>query len=270
MMEEQGDYICGLPLVEFKKRGFRSYFSMPMGTYGGLLCRNWSEAKAVKFLEELQTTLRTVTALGIQIVDFEMSHAFLKRLGFKALEATTHIVGLDEVNTQNLLNKRGYQQAIKKGLVVRKIATEADLKHCYQMYLQTCRRHKSRPKYPESFYQNLFEEGKNSEWLLWWLAEFEGKIVGYQINFNYRNLLIMWDAGFDSDGLNLRASDYLMGESLKWCRENRVTDYNLGGSPPGAEGLIHFKEQWGGKVKQYFVYEKTLLFGKLSDFLRGR
>jgi predicted N-acyltransferase len=235
-----------------------------------LLSNNWSEAEAEKLLDEIPVFLTKPTTLKFQVVDFENSLSLLKQKGFVALQASTHIVNLQKANMEEFLSKRGYQQAIKRGPRVRKISTESDLKQGYEIYLQACRRHWSKPKYPERFYQDLFEEGKNSDWLIWWLAEFKGKIVGYQINFNYRNQLIMWDAGFNSDGLNLRASDYLMGESLKWCRENKIAEYNLGGSPASAEGLIHFKEQWGGNVKQYFVYEKTFLFGKLSDFLRGR
>lgn len=243
---------------------------MPLGTYGGLLGRNWSEAEAEKLLAGVPAILTKPTTLRFQIVDFENNLSILKQKGFAALQATAHIINLQKVNLEELLNKRGYQQASKKALTARKISTDSDLNQCYEIYLLACRRHRSKPKYPDEFYRNLFADGMSSDWLLWWVAEFEDKIVGYQINFNYRNQLIMWDAGFEPDNLNLRASDYLMGESLKWCKKNKIANYNLGGSPVSAEGLVHFKEQWGGKIKQYYTYEKTFLFGQLSDLLRGR
>jgi hypothetical protein len=61
-----------------------------------------------------------------------------------------------------------------------------------------------------------------------------------------------------------------MGQSLVWCQQHQKCLYNLGGSPKGAEGLVHFKEQWGGKEKKYYIYEKTFPLGKLVNLVRGR
>lgn len=268
-VEEQGsDYIIGLPLMEIRKKRLDSFFSMPMGTYGGPVSPEFSERSQEEFILKIVSQAKSLRTVRFQIVDLQQRLEFLRRHGFTPKLVSTHLTDVNDVDLKGFLEKRGFQQAEKKGVGARKIKKESEVQLCYDLYLKTCDRHKSLPKYSQLFYLNIFHFGKDSDWLLWWVAEIEGRIIGYQINFLFKDQLCMWDAASEPESLSWRPNDYLMGQSLKWCQEHKVITYNLGGSPIEAEGLVHFKEQWGGQEKNYSVYEKTFLLGRLVDLFR--
>jgi CelD/BcsL family acetyltransferase involved in cellulose biosynthesis len=268
--QNNSEYLMGLPLIRIRKKKLDSYFSMPMGSYGGLIYRQKDESLAQGFIRDIFESIGSCRNLRFQVVDYSGQSAFLERLGLLKTQATTQVVDLDSVNRRELLDKRGFQQAAKKGLVARKIASRPEVEICYQLYRETCKRHQIGPKYPPLFYANIFDLGKDSDWLFWWLAELDGEILAYQINFAFKDRLLLWDAGSRPESLSLRPNDLLMGQSLKGCQENQIMYYNLGGTPPGAEGLRRFKEIWGGRTREYQIYEKSYLLGKFANLWRKR
>lgn len=268
--EKDSEYSLGLPVVKFKKKGLESFFSMPMGTYGGVLSQGSAESEIKEFLLQALDSIKSFKCLKFQIVDFNGQLSFLGRDGFKPHQTFTHIVELEKINLGKYLTRRGYRQLERSNVTARRIETAAEVQGCYGLYLKTCHRHLSAPKYSERFYQNLFWAGKDTGWLLWRIAGSKEKIIGYQINFNFKEQLHLWDAASDPENVKLRANDYLMGQSLIWCQQHRTCSYNLGGSPKGAEGLMRFKEHWGGTEKNYYIYEKIFPLGKLVDLFRGK
>ena len=92
--------------------------------------------------------------------------------------------------------------------------------------------------------------------------------MAYQINFLFKDVLCYWDGASLPDFLTDRPNDALMGHSINWAKRNKLKFYNLGGSPEKAEGLIKFKEDWGGERKKYFIYEKTSTLGKIQNLAR--
>ncbi|OGC77859.1 MAG: hypothetical protein A2Z27_04820 [candidate division Zixibacteria bacterium RBG_16_50_21] len=270
-IEEEGtSYRIGLPLVRIKKKGLVSYFSMPMGTYGGPVSSNLTESSLQDFIHKVLTKIRSFTLSKIEMVDFENSHGSLSKAGFQRDIANTHLVDLKGIDVKQLLNKRGYQQAVKKGLDVRKAEKPEDIRRCYQLYLATSRRHKNSPKYPQLFYENLFNLGSKAGWLQWWLAIEREKIAAYMITFAFKKQVYFWDAASDSEILNLRPNDLLMGHSLSWAQNYNYENFNLGSTPAGSEGVVKFKEEWGGKLKSYPGYVKRTPLGRFIGLLRGR
>src|SRR3989304_6428341 len=263
-------YALALPLIKIRKKGWESLFSMPMGGYGGPVNLLSAESQKEEFLLEVLSIVKSLKTLRFQIVDFLGKYPFSAQAGLTSRQAFTHLIELGNSDLDGLLTKRGFQQAERKKVKARKIEAGKEVQICYDLYLKTCQRHKTIPKYSQPFYLNIFNSGKGCDWLLWWLAEVDNKIIGYQINFVFKDELYLWDGGSDPEGLSWRTNDFLMGQSLKWCKEHNLFHYNLGGSPPGTEGLVHFKEQWGGKRKSYQVYEKTFTLAKLVDILRRR
>jgi len=239
-----------------------------MGTYGGPVCANPHSKQLDDFMSQASRRLSTFHRLRIQIVDFWNQFPFLGERGFERLTASTQLIELSRIDLKEIMSKRGFQQAEKKGVRARRIQDEKEARICYGLYLQTCQRHRISPKYAELFYLNIFNLGREADWLVWWVAEFDNKLLGYQINFRFKDQFYLWDAGSDPEYLNLRGNDLLMGESLRFCNEKGISTFNLGGSPPGAEGLVHFKEQWGGSKKEYFIYERKSFLGKLLGFVR--
>lgn len=263
-VSEEQNYLAGLPLVRFKKKGFLSLFSMPFGTYGGIIGSFSQEQKIQLFREAVK--LGTVKKhLRFQIVDFFDRNKELEKLDFKKIPTFAHLINLESPKSESGFQKRGYEQSLKKELSIQEVGTMEDVKICYQLYLATAQKHQLKQiKYPLKFYENLFSMKANSNYLKWWIVLKEKQIIAYQVNFVFRDTLYYWDGGSLPDFLPDRPNDALLGYSLKWAKENKLKFYNLGGSPQESKGLIRFKEDWGGERKEYFIYEKESTLGKIQ------
>jgi len=263
ILEEQ-NYLAGLPLIRFKKKGLLSFFSMPFGTYGGIIGNLSAEQKTQLFREAVK--LGTVKKhLRFQIVDFFDQNKELEKLNFQQTQPFTHLINLDNPKSEIGFQKRGYEQSLKRNLGIREIDSLEEMEICYQLYLTTAEKHQLKQiKYPLKFYENLFSMKANSKYLKWWIVLKEKQIMAYQINFVFKDTLYYWDGGSSPDSLAERPNDALMGHSIIWAKSNNLKFYNLGGSPQKSEGLIRFKEDWGGDRKDYFTYEKESTLGKIQ------
>ncbi len=267
-ISEEENSLAGLPLIQFKKRGFCSYFSMPFGTYGGLI-GNLTGEEQIRFIQEVVKFCTQKKWLRLQIVDFFGEYQNLEKLNFKRILTFTHLISLMNPKSEIGFQKRGYEQSLKKELIIREINSLNEVRNCYQLYLATAEKHQLKNlKYPFGFYENLFSLGKDSNLLQWWIVLKDNQIIAYQINFVFKDMLYYWDGASRPDFLSDRPNDALMGHSLSWTKENKIRFYNLGGSPQKAEGLIKFKEDWGGERNNYFVYERSSILGKVQDSAR--
>ena len=263
-----GNYDHGLPLVEIKKYNLVSYFSMPMGSYGGVLSATPEADSRMEFLRKVLRNLKSPLAVRIQIVDFSNEFPHLSGLGFNRKMASTQIVNLKSLNLSQLLSKRGAGRAAKEGVEVKFIQTGQEVEECYRIYLQTAQKHGEKPKYSQDFYRNLFALGRNQNWLLWWLATKSGSVYGYSIKFAFKDQIYPFDSASDPEQSSLRIGDLLLGQGLEWAAKNNFSGFNLGGTPDSAPGVKDFKRQWGGEEKSYPVYEKVTLLGKLAGLIR--
>ncbi len=266
--DDMNNYQAGLPLIQFKKKGFFGYYSMPYGTYGGLM-GNVSEEEKLRFIKEIVEVCNQNKWLKLQIVDFFDQHTELEKLDFKKIQTFTHLIKLNNPDSEIGFKKRGYEQSLKRELKIREIISLEEVKICYHLYLTTAQKHQLKKiKYPKEFYDKLFLMGKNSSYLKWWVVIKGNQIIAYQINFLFKDMFYYWDGASSPSFLKDRPNDALMGYSLNWAKENKLKFYNLGGSPQDARGLIKFKEEWGGKRKTYFIYEKSSSLGKLQNLVR--
>lgn len=262
------NYPAGLPLIQFQKRGFFSFFSLPFGTYGGLI-GNLTFEEQIKFMQEIVKFCTQKKWLRLQIVDFFGEYQDLEKLDFKKIPTFTHLINLMKPQSEIGFQKRGYEQSLKKELVIREVYSLDEVRNCYQLHLSTAEKHQQvKIKYPFKFYENLFSLGQDSHLLKWWMVLKDNQIIAYQINFVFKEMLYYWDGASRVDFLADRPNDALMGHSLSWAKENKMKSYNLGGSPDKAQGLIKFKEDWGGERKNYFVYERSSILGKVQDLAR--
>src|SRR5574341_98293 len=262
------NYIAGLPLIQFQKKGFFSFFSMPFGTYGGWI-GNLPVEEKIKFIQVVVKYCAQQKWLRLQIVDFFDQYQELESLKFNKIHTFAHVINMQNPKSEIGFQKRGYEQSLKKELVIREICSIDEVRNCYKLYLATTEKHQlEKIKYPLEFYENIFSLGKDTKFLKWWLVLKENQIIAYQINFFFKDMLYYWDGASSASFLSDRPNDALMGHSLNRAKENKIRFYNLGGSPEKAHGLIKFKEDWGAERKNYFIYEKISAWGKMHNLAR--
>lgn len=266
---EAQEYEYGLPLVLKGRYPFLRIYSMPMGGYGGLLYRPHDGRRAEGGFTGMFKMLSRLRPCYLEIVDFEGRMDFLTRLGFVRHEACTHLVDLEEFGKlPRQRRKRGAVQAERRGLRIAPAADGRELEAAYELLQLRDRRYGQATKYPLHFYelirQRLVPLGMASIDLAW-----EGRqVIGFMVSLVYRQNLIYWDGASHPDFLSRRPADALMQHLIDHGLESKCRWLNLGSSPPGARGLIRFKEQWGGRPRRYYIYRRANLLYKLWQRLK--
>ncbi|MCK4352007.1 GNAT family N-acetyltransferase [candidate division WOR-3 bacterium] len=264
---------AGIPVVEIRKGGFKNYYSLPYGGYGGVLTIHENEKETKKLLSSFAKLAKGRWGM-LALTDFydNLKEEFWEPLGFKKIQCTTHILPLffEPQNIwRNFLSSKirnQVRQSQKMGVKVSLVKSKNEIVECHKMLKETVRRHKKvSPELTFKFYLNLFRT--MGKFLRWTIAQKGDIFLAYAIHFVYKDTIIWWDNASYTNGLQYRPNNALIWETIQWGCEKGYKYYNLGSSPQNAPGLVKFKEGWGAEKKVYCTYyKKSFLFKTLKSF----
>ncbi len=241
-----GSYRAGLPFVRARK-WLDNYYSMPMGTSGGLvgagggleLFRSWLECTAGARRERL-------------VVFTGEKQPVLEELGFQKNVRFSHQLTIP--SKSRLKFSRSIEKqvgaALSAGFSLFRIEKKEDLPRFFSL---------SGRERKKSFYSKLFYEMLAAVLLpngraLWFLALKNGKTAGYLLCFPFRENLFLWDADFDPVFSGLRPGFFLMARALDWACNKGFEKITFGQTPAEAEGTALLKERFGGKRIETYEY----------------
>ena len=95
------------------------------------------------------------------------------------------------------------------------------------------------------------------------LVEHERRVIGGSLHFTYRGVATNWLTVSDERQLRLRPNHLVIARVMRDLCAAGYHEYNLGGSPHDAEGLIHFKESWGGTRRPVLEVQHRSLLHRL-------
>jgi len=277
LLEDQNkNYLAGFPFWVKKKFGLKKIFSLPFGTYGGLVSdKGLTEEEISPFVNHCMDTLKRWNVLKIEVVDFFGRFDFLKSFGFKPRNYLTHILNLDEFDQTDPFRgftrerKKAVTQSQKRGVEVADVESEDEVKRCYQLTLSTYKRYRmEKPKYPFSLFKNIFYIIGGKNLLKWVVAKKDQKIIGSLINFCFGDMVFAWEGASDYDYQSYRANDALRFHSILWAKKNKFKIYNFGATPKEALGMLRFKESWGTSKRYYKIWEWESFGGKILEKAR--
>jgi lipid II:glycine glycyltransferase (peptidoglycan interpeptide bridge formation enzyme) len=98
------------------------------------------------------------------------------------------------------------------------------------------------------------------------LVEQHGIAIGGSLHFTYRGSAINWLTVSDERKWDLRPNHLIIARVMRDLCAAEFHEYNLGGSPPDAEGLIKFKEAWGATRQPVLEVRRR---GMVYRMLRG-
>jgi predicted N-acyltransferase len=275
--DEKGNYLAGMPIWQKEKFGLKSLFSMPFGTYGGLIKKKEID-KSISYhiYERLEQMFKGQRIIKAQFIDFFSSNDYLQNIGFSPLKYFTHLILLYQIDENDHLQifsrkrREGIRQSQRRGVKVKDIRSLEDIPRCYQLWMETSRRHNNKsPKYPFKLFENIFTIMGRGDLLKWLIALKGERIIGSLINFVFKDTLYAWGGGSDFKELNARPNDALFLYSILWAKRKGLRLFNFGATPEGAEGMIKFKESWGALRKEYLIYEKKKRLGKLLEKIKS-
>jgi len=275
-IDSSGNYIAALPVVELKKYGVRNYYSMPYGTYGGIVYVDDYDERAISCVVDAFINFTKGIRTGfVFLVDYHGNLKNVTSCDFIRKPASTHVLSLnddiDKIWTTKVHQKTRnmVRQAEERGVRVRDVRDESEMRECYKMYAETSTRHGlSQHKYPFELYRNLHEIMVEKCLAKWLIAEKGNLLLGNAVFLLFKDSIFYWDDGSFQQHWNLRPNNALVWSMIKYGVEKGFSELNLGSSPPDARGLVRFKERWGGVRINFFCYEKSSFAYKLYNFVK--
>lgn len=265
----QGRLKAGLPAITTSRLGFRSFFSMPDGAYGGaVFAPDINEDSKKQYYAHLSSFLRPGRFAHIAIADYDNSLAGWADCSLARATYATHIIELSE--------KAAYVPP-DKGTVVDIRAgkkrggeiipmTSARLEEFFRLYRMTEKRHgRSRTRYAIAFFGAILRHLEGTGQLYWTGLQADGALVASQINFIHGDMLYHWMVVSDYDKRWFKPNHVLLSDAIEYARQRGIRRINLGASPETAAGLRKFKEQWGG---QPFTYDVLSYRSRLHRLVR--
>jgi len=256
---KNGKIIIGMPAIITKKMGFKSFYSMPYGTYGEVVLeKEISELQRDIFNTHLIKYLKNNCFSRIAITDFEGKLAKISEPFLSSSSVFTHIIHLDKKDKHNPPDKK-INGHIKTGLKADTneivVKSREHLDAFYQLYLLTGKRHEQRkPLYSKKFFRAILDVLDESNMLHWNALMEDAIMIGSCINFIYRDTLFNWQTVSDYSKRHLKPNHVLLSHAIDLAIEKGIKKVNLGASPAYAQSLIDYKERWGGIRVNYDSY----------------
>jgi hypothetical protein len=264
---ENNSLICAMPAIISRRMGAKSFYSMPNGTYGAVL---WSEDTLRdhkdEFAKGLTDYFRENRFSQVMLVDYANSLGFWHNRRFSSNSSSTHILDLrggDEFSAPKKVMTE-IKIGEKAGGEIIRIIDDHWLDEYYALYLRNELRHgRSKPLYEKRFYKAILEKLKDSDNLYWNGLIVKDRLIGSQIHFIHNKAQYYWQAVSDFDMRNFRPDYRLLYDAIKCNRNRGVISVNLGASPADADGLVFFKERWGGREFKYPILTNKSKLRKL-------
>lgn len=272
VLADEAGYVGALGLIIHDGPLGRRVLSMPYGTYGGPIVRRGHPDPATVrrlLLDGYAQLVRHVWVMLSELTWYDGRREELPA-DLVATEGFTQVrpLGLDFPELMRTLPhsiRSRVRQAEEHGLTVRSITDTRDVRYYHALAVRTVRRLGGVPK-PLSLYQRIFRSLVPEGLARYDLVEHRGHPIAGSLHFTYRGTAINWLTVSDDRKLDLRPNHLIIARVMQDLCAAGYHEYNLGGSPPDAEGLIGFKESWGATRRTVLELRRR---GMVYRLLRG-
>ena len=267
---DNGNLIAGMPGIITTRLGFKSFHSMPFGTYGGIAWKAVPSVEAEEyFLANLDRYFKTSGFAQIHINDFYGASEHLNSDLFRPQQCFTQILSCPD-GVFGIPKKASVEIAAGEqegGEVI--VCRDAALIDRYiELYHLTDFRHGIQKHiYSKYFLTTLFNTIMGTDCLYWNGILFENRLVASQVHFFHGSTQIYWQAVSHPDFRQFRPDYRLLSDAIACGLKRGIQTINLGASPEDADGLIAFKKRWGGERQTYNILSHQ---SRLYSLLRGK
>ena len=272
VLPDEAGYAGALGLIIHDGPLGRRVLSMPYGTYGGpIVRRDHADPTSVRRLL-LQGYVQLVAHAWVMLSELTWYEGRREELPpeLVAAEGFTQVrpLGPDYEALFRLLplNIRSrVRQAEEHGLTVRPVTDARGVRAYHALAVSTVRRLGGLPK-PLSLYQRIFRSLVPPGFARYDLVEHKGIPIAGSLHFTHRGQALNWLTVSDDRKWELRPNHLIIARVMRDLCADGYHEYNLGASPPGAQGLIQFKESWGATRRPVLELRRRSAFYRM---LRG-
>lgn len=126
-----------------------------------------------------------------------------------------------------------------------------DAERCYRLYLRTIERHRGRRRYNRAYFRALIALSQSSSRLRC-IGAYAGKeLAGFLVAASSGQSVFYLHGASDPVFQKARPSDALFRHVILWAKEINAEQFNMMSSPRLQQGLVRFKEKWGGTTVQH-------------------
>jgi serine/alanine adding enzyme len=164
-------------------------------------------------------------------------------------EADREIVWVDVTLDPERLWRESYSKACRKnvnraereGVKVREARDAADIAEFHRIYIQTMERNQAGESYffDEAYFRAIFEELPGSARFA--LAEHEGRVIASTLYLHDADDVYSYLGGADHDHQQLRPTNAVVHDTIRWARERGKRRLILGGGYRPDDGIFRFK-----------------------------
>lgn len=175
--------------------------------------------------------------------------------GWSAQRTETHRLDLSaEASVFSGGTGREIKSGHERGAEVTQITRASQVDQCYELMQKAYRKFGRSRMYPREFYRRLFDYSCVEKRIMWYLCHVDGNIIGSLIALIEGGEALNWELFIDRDRSDYKPAYLMLARLVEDARKLKLASINLGGSPPGASGLIWFKERFGAKTYRYPVF----------------
>jgi CelD/BcsL family acetyltransferase involved in cellulose biosynthesis len=137
--------------------------------------------------------------------------------------------------------RKNVNRAEREGVSVREARDAADIADFHRIYIQTMERNEALESYffDEAYFQAIFEEMPGSARFA--LAEHEGRVIAATLYLHDAEDVYSYLGGADHDHQQLRPTNAVVHDTVRWARERSKGRLILGGGYRPDDGIFRFK-----------------------------
>ena len=249
--EYQGRPIAVMPGIEFGGWAFRRFQAMPDGCYASLIILKPNLVSREEILSATWEGVHTHGYVKAYLTDYR--HEFEYPQNTEVIETNTLLADIsspDWYPPDNRLVKQ-IKHAADLHLRIERFNPEKHRTGFHQLVTAAATRQGRQPKYPPAFYDALADLATKDERIHWVYLEHKGDPVASHVHLILGDTVLNWQLFLDRRFSTLRATQFMIFEIARQMSRRGVRYMNLGASPPDADGLIKFKQRWGGNDYNY-------------------
>ena len=252
----EGDEIVGVLVAQYMTNGGRlaSWITARSIITGGPLARNNDPAIIQALMDAYKKQLPSKTIYSEIRPIYQIGDVpGWKRVGHYNLVMRVDKSEEELWNGMHKERRRNVGQAEKAGLRFEEVTEAAGRREVVALLRKTYER-KHVPMADDSLFARLTEI--MPEYVRFFAAYKEDKMIAGQIRLGYKDLLYAWYAGSDEDYFKLRPNDFTMWNVIRWAREKgyKEFDFGGGGEPGKAYGVRDYKLKYGCEMFDYGRY----------------
>jgi lipid II:glycine glycyltransferase (peptidoglycan interpeptide bridge formation enzyme) len=265
--EEGGSILGYLPFFIISKGPVRIHWSMPFGTYGGPVTLEGSDVYHV-LLKKFEELGKQFWVYETAVVDYANR---IPGRPYETSEHLTHLIdmkgGFDKIWSESFDKSKRKQtrRAERKGVKVIESTSLGEAARFYDIYASRVRAYGGKIHYPQSLFIELVRNSGRNVRLF--LSYHENQLLGGQLCFYYKDMVIAWYGSTTMESRDLQASTNLYAHCIRHACEQGYKWFNLGGSI-GKGSLVDYKMSFGGVPHHYNLSVRRSPIGKIAAALK--